>query len=211
MTTKFARGRGRPRGFDAEQGVAVAQSLFLARGYDAVGVADLTEALGINPPSFYAAYGSKAELFTRTLQRYTEVDGIPLEEILREGRSPSEALSALLEAAAVKYTAHPGSGGCLAIEGTRCNDGDARAAALRLTSAARNTIYRFVAARHPDDAELLADYTVTVMSGLSAMAREGHGPERVFRTAVLAGTAILGKLTCPLLATGQSNGCPPGR
>ncbi|TDK28817.1 TetR/AcrR family transcriptional regulator, partial [Rhizobium deserti] len=59
-TTKNIRPRGRPRRFDPDQGIAVAQRLFHARGYDAVSVADLTDALGINPPSLYSAYGSKA-------------------------------------------------------------------------------------------------------------------------------------------------------
>src|SRR6218665_82045 len=54
--------RKRRPAFDREQGVEIAQKLFHARGYDAVGAADLTAALGIVPPSLYAAYGSKAEL-----------------------------------------------------------------------------------------------------------------------------------------------------
>lgn len=49
--------RGRRRTVDAavaapDEAGAIAQQLCLARGYDAVGVADVTEALGINPPSF---------------------------------------------------------------------------------------------------------------------------------------------------------------
>lgn len=195
MTTKIARGRGRPRRFDPEEGVATAQRMFLAQGYDAVGVADLTEALGINPPSFYAAYGSKAELFKRALNRYSETDGVPLKEILQPGRPAVEVLSEILKDAAKKYTSNSGSGGCLAIEGTKCNDIDARAAALTLTSAARDTIYRFIAATHPDVAELMADYMVAVMSGLSAVAREGYDPARVIRIAALAATALAGKLT----------------
>lgn len=188
------RGRGRPRRFDPEEGVAIAQRMFLARGYDAVGVADLTEALGINPPSFYAAYGSKSELFKRALNRYSETDGVPLMAILKPGRPVAEALSEVLKDAAKKYTANSGSGGCLAIEGTKCNDIDARSAALTLTSAARDTICRFIAATHPDVAELTADYMVAVMSGLSALAREGYGSNRVIQIAELASTALIGKL-----------------
>ena len=53
------KARGRPRGFDFERALAVAQALFHDKGYDAVGVAELTEAIGINPPSFYAASGAR--------------------------------------------------------------------------------------------------------------------------------------------------------
>ena len=62
VTTNRSRTRGRPRKFDPEAAVATAQQLFHERGYDAVSVADVTDALGINPPSFYAAFGSKAGL-----------------------------------------------------------------------------------------------------------------------------------------------------
>lgn len=78
MTTKHSRTPGRPRQFDPEQAIETAQHLFHSRGYDAVSVADLTKAFGINPPSFYAAFGSKLGLYTRVLKRYRMTDAIPL-------------------------------------------------------------------------------------------------------------------------------------
>lgn len=193
MTTNFARSRGRPRRFNPEHGVVVAQKLFLSRGFDAVGVADLTKAMGINPPSFYAAYGSKAELFALALERYTQADGVPLDEILQAGKPPVEALSCLLKDAAKRYTANAGRG-CLAIEGARCNDVNASEAARRLTSAARDRIYRFLRETHPNEAHMIADYTIMVMSGLSAMAREGFTSKQVLQTAKIAATAYHGNL-----------------
>ncbi len=190
MNTKSPRPRGRPRRFDPEQAVATARRLFHERGYDAVGVADLTEVLGINPPSFYAAFGSKAGLYARTLCHYTATEGVPLAEILRPGRPVAEALAAVLEDAAARYAADPEAPGCLAIEGTRCNDRDARDAARALTEAAADTIRRFVAATDPERAERLTDYVVTVMIGLSTLARQGHGPDRLRGVAALAGTAL---------------------
>ena len=77
MTTEKARARGRPRRFDPEDAVATAQRLFHARGYDAVTVAEVTEALGINPPSFYAAFDSKAGLYARILDRYADAGAVP--------------------------------------------------------------------------------------------------------------------------------------
>ncbi|KMO28026.1 TetR family transcriptional regulator [Methylobacterium variabile] len=190
MPTKLARPRGRPRRFDPDQAIATAQCLFHARGYDAVSVADLTEALGINPPSFYAAFGSKAGLYARTLGHYTETKGVPLAELLRPSRPVAEALAAVLEEAARRYGADPSAAGCLAIEGTRCNDPAARDVARALTAAAEDTIRRFVAATHPEAAGRLSDYVVTMMVGLSTMAREGHGPERLLATARFAGLVL---------------------
>ncbi|MFC7552981.1 TetR/AcrR family transcriptional regulator [Pseudoroseomonas wenyumeiae] len=194
MTTKTPRPRGRPRRFDPEEAVATAQRLFHARGYDAVGVADITEALGINPPSFYAAFGSKAGLYARTLGRYTESEGVLLQEILRPGRPVAEALAAVLEEAARRYASDctkPGSAaGCLALEGARCNDPEAREAARALVAAAQDTIHRFVAATHPELAGQLTDYVVTLMAGLSSMARSGHDLDRLLATARLASVGI---------------------
>ena len=186
MTTNSPRGRGRPRRFDPDEGLATAQRLFHARGYDALGVADLTEALGISPPSFYAAYGSKAGLYARVLGRYAGTGAIPLADILRPGRPLVEALAALLEEAARRYGADPTAAGCMTIEGARCNDTEARAAARTLTSAGEDTIRRFVAGSRPDLADPLADYVVTVMTGLSTMAREGHDLDRLLATARFA-------------------------
>jgi len=168
----------------------VAQRLFHARGYDGVSVADLTDALGINPPSFYAAFGSKAGLYARVLKRYTGTDGVPLGEILQPGRPVAEALAAVLEEAARRYAGNPNGAGCLAIEGARCNDREAQEAARALTAASEETVRRFIAATHPEAAERLADYVVTVMNGLSTMARQGYGSDRLCSTAALAGTVI---------------------
>jgi TetR/AcrR family transcriptional repressor for divergent bdcA len=190
MTTNSPRPRGRPRRFDPDQAVATAQRLFHARGYDAVSVADLTAALGINPPSFYAAFGSKAGLYARILGRYNGADALPLTEILRPGRPLAEALAALLEEAARRYAADPAAAGCLVIEGARCNDPEARQAARALAATGEDAIRRFVAATHPEGAERLADYVLTVMTGLSTMAREGHGLDRLLATARLAGLAL---------------------
>jgi TetR/AcrR family transcriptional repressor for divergent bdcA len=111
--------------------------------------------------------------------------GVPLDEILKPGRPAAEALAAVLEEAARRYAADPNAAGCFTIEGP-----DARAAARALTSATEHTICRSVAAIHHDVAELTADYVVTVMTGLSAMAREGHGLDRLLGTASLAGTVF---------------------
>jgi len=190
MTTNISRGRGRPRRFDPEAGVATAQQLFHARGYDGVSVADVTEALGINPPSFYAAFGSKAGLYTRILDRWAETGAIPIADILRPDRPVAEALAAVLEEAARRYANDPTAAGCLVVEGTRSNDADARAAACAFNLAAEDMIRAYIAERHPDDAARITDFVSTTMTGLSAKARNGHGLDQLLATARLAGAAV---------------------
>lgn len=190
MDTKKPRARGRPRRFDLEEAVATAQHLFHARGYDGVSVTDVMEAVGINPPSFYAAFGSKAALYHRVLDRWAGTGAIPLTDILRPDRPVADALSALLEAAASRYAADPAATGCLVLEGTRCNDPDARQAALSFNSAGEAAIREYIAARHPEDAQRLADFVSTTMSGLSAKARNGHSLEQLLASARLASLAL---------------------
>jgi TetR/AcrR family transcriptional repressor for divergent bdcA len=191
VTKNITRPRGRPRRFDPDEAVATAQALFHAHGYDGVSVADVTEALGINPPSFYAAFGSKAGLYARVIDRYSRgADAIPLGDLLRSDRPVAECLAALLEQAARYYAPDLGSPGCLVIEGTRANDREAREASIALNLASERVIRDYIAERHPDDAERLADYVSTTMTGLSAKARNGHRLDQLLASARLAGLAL---------------------
>jgi Transcriptional regulator len=196
-STNKSRARGRPRRFDAQQAVATAQALFHEHGYDAVSVADVTTTLGINPPSFYAAFDSKAGLFARVLDRWSVTGAIPFAAILRDGRPVAEALAELLEEAARRYSADPGATGCLVIEGTRSNDPQARDAALACNRAAEEAIRAYVAARHPQDAERITDFVSTMMSGLSAKARTGHHLDQLLETARIASSALSLALAVP--------------
>lgn len=193
MTTNISRPRGRPRRFDAENAVGIAQQLFHAKGYDAVSVSDITTALGINPPSFYAAFGSKAKLYSRILDRYAVSGAIPLQEILRADRPLGESLAEVLIAAARAY-ADVEACGCMVLEGTRSNDTEARDAAYVFHVAAQETIRKFIAERHPEKADQLTDFICTTMAGLSASARHGQSLERLESTARIAGLALMESL-----------------
>lgn len=188
-TTETSRSRGRPRGFDPGAALTTAQQLFHAKGYDAVSVADLTKALHINPPSFYAAFGSKAALYSRILDRYAETGAIPLQQILRADRPVAESLAELLDFAARTY-ADPAASGCMVLEGTRSNEAQAREAACVFHVASQDVIRNFIAERHPAEADRLADFVCTTMAGLSASARHGQSLERLQSTAQLAGMAL---------------------
>ncbi|MDE1179970.1 TetR/AcrR family transcriptional regulator [Paraburkholderia sp.] len=187
-------GRGRPRAFDPEAALAVGQRLFHAAGYDGVGLSALTDALGIKPPSFYMAFGSKAAFFERILERYARTV-IPLAAVLQPGRPPGEALADLLERAARTYAQDPECTGCLALEAARGHGANESAVIARRTTAGRrDEIRAFIAVTHPERADVVTDLISTVMSGLSASAREGMGEARlveVARAAVESVDALL--------------------
>lgn len=62
--------RGRRRGFDEQQAIETAMDMFWKHGYEATSVSQLCAAIGINPPSLYAAFGSKARLFLDVVDYY---------------------------------------------------------------------------------------------------------------------------------------------
>jgi TetR/AcrR family transcriptional regulator, repressor for divergent bdcA len=197
MTTKIGRPRGRPRRFDAAEAVSTAQRLFHVRGYDAVSIAAVTDTLGINPPSFYAAYGSKAAFYEQVLAQYSRESGVPLDTLLRADRPVADCLAAVLLDAAQRYAADPEARGCMVLEGVGCDDPDARCAAAKLQQAAEAAIHQFVSQRHPAHADRVTDLVSTTMAGLSARARQGVSAERLTAVAMLAAEAIAQALVEP--------------
>jgi TetR/AcrR family transcriptional repressor for divergent bdcA len=190
MTTNKIPVRGRPRRFNPDEAIATAQRLFHEKGYDGLSVADLTQALGINPPSFYAAFGSKAGLYARILDRYADSGAIPLAQIFDVRRPLVASLSEVLLEAARRYAADASATGCIVLEGTRSNDAEARAAARGFHLAAQDFIRSRIAEHYPLEADRLADFVCTTMAGLSASARHGQSLERLLSTARLAGVAL---------------------
>ena len=67
--------RGRPRSFDRERALEQAIEVFWKKGFEGASIADLTEAMGINPPSLYAAFGDKENLFLQAVERYNAQRG----------------------------------------------------------------------------------------------------------------------------------------
>ncbi|MBK1793915.1 TetR/AcrR family transcriptional regulator [Devosia sp. WQ 349] len=197
-TTKKERSRGRPREFDRDEAVAKAQAVFHQRGYDAVNVAELGKVLEINPPSLYAAFGSKLGLYTDALHRYSQTQGVPFGALLEEAPSVGDGLGAILKSAAQHYADTHGVAGCMVLEGMHCSDVAARDAAQKMQAAARQTIADHLQQAVPSKAEQLTDFMTTTLAGLSASARNGHGLERLLATADMASQAVRSVLGEPV-------------
>lgn len=182
------------REFNREEGVAKAQALFHRHGFDGVGVAALTEALNINPPSLYAAYGSKLGLFERTLQRYVAEEALPLSDIFTEDRSLAEAIAQLFSVAAQQYSRDTSCPGCLVTEGARAADPEARAAALRIGQHMIDALRSAISVRSPNDADRLTDFVTTTLRGFSAAAYAGIDPDRLAAVARFSGELLAKEL-----------------
>lgn len=63
---------GRPINFDKDAALEAAMLLFWERGYEGTSMADLTQAMSLNPSSIYAAFGDKHALFELAVKRYME-------------------------------------------------------------------------------------------------------------------------------------------
>jgi TetR/AcrR family transcriptional repressor for divergent bdcA len=194
VVTKLSSARGRPREFDLETALDSGQRLFHAGGYENVGIAAITEALGIKPPSFYKAFGSKAAFFLRIIERYSS-SGLKLEEILVPERPPAEALAELLLRTAQAYARNPKLRGCLVLEAARgCDDDEVCKSARRAAELPREKIRTFVARSNPTSADLVTDYIASTMSGLSGSAREGMSKDRLVAVARAAAMGLEGLL-----------------
>jgi TetR/AcrR family transcriptional repressor of nem operon len=67
----------RQRGFDENKAVTTAARLFTQRGYEGTSVDDLVVGLGVHRGSLYRIFGSKLELFHRTLRTHVDEELLP--------------------------------------------------------------------------------------------------------------------------------------
>jgi AcrR family transcriptional regulator len=108
--------KGRPREFDTDDALDRALEVFWRKGYEGASLAELTEAMGINRPSLYAAFGNKEALFRRALDRYADGPAAYTREALNAATARQVAERLLLGAAdALTDPCHPP--GCLGVMG----------------------------------------------------------------------------------------------
>lgn len=170
-------------------------ALFHARGYDAVGVAELAAAIGVNPPSLYAAFGSKKGLFERVVERYAATTGGITVATLAEPGPVAEVVPRLLTRLVEVYSKPGGVRGCLVLDSTRnCGDPEVRGLTEAVRLQAREQLRRRIAEEYPEMAEALADYVVVTLAGLSAAARDGMAPEALQRVAAMAAGGFVAQL-----------------
>ena len=188
MSAKKSCGpRGRPRGFCPDQATETAMRLFAARGYDGVGVAELSEELGINPPSLYAAFGNKRGLFERALQLYADRFGGGLPDALNSQARLEDAVASVFHAAAEAYTADPDFVGCMVMESTKaCHDPDACAIVFQAQNSLRDLLLKRIERARAPEPEVLADFVIATLRGMSASARTGLGRERLQEIGAIA-------------------------
>ena len=125
--------RGRPRQFDRAAALQTALKLFLAHGYEGTSVADLGAAMGIAPPSLYAAFGSKEGLYREALQLYLEGRGRFVTRALQSKAPLKDQVRLILRGAAAAFTPPGGdTPGCMLSAGMQACSPDNSAVADHL-------------------------------------------------------------------------------
>src|ERR1700740_2721104 len=120
---KPAMPRGRPRSFDREAALERAIDVFWRHGYEATSVSDLTAAMGINPPSLYAAFGDKEKLFLEAVERYQQQRRQSLTKIFDAAPTAKEAVRRVLQEAARELAGSSHPRGCLLVmSDTNCSE-----------------------------------------------------------------------------------------
>lgn len=173
---------GRPRNFDMDAALDRALDVFWRKGYEGASIGDLTEAMGINPPSLYAAFGNKEELFRKALDRYTSVHGQCLREMLAKPRA-RDAIETLLLKTAESLTEKANPHGCLLVQGIAGagDHGQCIRDALAEKRAANERLIRERLKRAKAEGELpqsadpgaLARFVATVTHGMAVQAAGG--------------------------------------
>lgn len=182
--------RGRPREFCVEHALAQALRVFWEKGYEGTSLNDLTEAMGINRPSLYAAFGNKEELFRKALDLYEREKLTYIGQALEQSTARGVA-ETLLRGAVQNATSTEEPHGCLGvITSVACGEGSQsiRDEVLERGKVARRAlIERFERAKAEGDipahveVEGLTSLLYAVVQGICVQAGSGATREELDR------------------------------
>jgi AcrR family transcriptional regulator len=186
---------GRPREFDADKALHSAMEVFWRKGYEGTSLQDLTEAMGINRPSLYSAFGNKESLFRKAVDHYLDQSAPYVKRALAEPTARKIIERLLLGAAKMlSERCHPS--GCLMVQAALSCGNNSQAVRKDLMqrrlageSDIRQRLERAQAEgdlpAHLNPADL-ARFIATVTYGMSVQAASGARRSELVRVAELA-------------------------
>ncbi|WP_205995557.1 TetR/AcrR family transcriptional regulator [Pseudolabrys sp. FHR47] len=177
-----------------------ALDVFWRNGYEGTSISELTQAMGISPPSLYAAFGNKEKLFHTALDRYAEVRKQLWADLKKEptARAMMERLFNLV----IDFYATEGNPNCcmlVKLQTAECDTVLAEHLSAKRAESEAVLLERFAMAKAdgelPNDVEAkdLAGYFMTVLDGLSVRAAAGASREELQKVANLAMRSWPGK------------------
>ena len=177
---------GRPRTFDRDVAITQALHLFWENGYDATSLSQLKATIGggITAPSFYAAFGSKEQLFNEVMDHYLNSYGKVTDSLFDTTVPPREAIELTLRRSARMQCEADHPKGCLVALGamSACSQESKIISAPLAQARAQNReallacVERGIAlAQLPAEVDAIALATAfdRFLLGLSTLARDG--------------------------------------
>jgi AcrR family transcriptional regulator len=178
-----------------DQALDRALKVFWRRGYEGASLLDLTKAMGISRPSLYAAFGNKAALFRKAVERYVDGPAAHVHEALSEPTARA-AVERVFRGTIDLITDRRNPKGCFLVQGAlACGEtGDCMRREMdkrrdALVLALRERFERAVAEKdlppgtNPAD---LARFVATVLHGMSVQAAGGASRRDLEQVAKIA-------------------------
>lgn len=170
--------------------------VFWSKGYESTSLQDLLRATGLSKSSLYQAFGSKHELFSRCLAHYRETFAAGMAARLEGAESGWAFLREVLMSVAAEAGQRSPRRGCLLMNTATEFAGRDPQLAREVTLGTQRMLDLFEAAivraqresAIPADADVraLAQFFITTISGMRAMAKAGASRRQLEATVGIA-------------------------
>jgi AcrR family transcriptional regulator len=190
---------GRPRNFDAEHALDRALNVFWRKGFEGTSLPDLTEAMGINRPSLYAAFGNKESLFRKAVDRYEQRHAGRIQQALAEPDIRA-GIEKLLKGNVALFTDPENPRGCFIVQGAlACGEEADKLKQIMtkrragFTAALRKRFVQAIRTGELDpkaSADDLARYVAALSHGIAVQAADGVSKRELLRVVDVAIAAL---------------------
>ncbi len=192
---------GRPRNLPVDEALDRALLEFWARGYDRTSISDLSRALGVGPSSVYNAFGSKQELYRRSIERYTQTYTGFVETAAESDLDVVPSVRGLLRDAARVYASPETPPGCAIMQSAgaaTAEESEAAAITLEVKAVVEQKLKRMLERSSRShgtplsaSARVVAKYLIATLRGLSQLAIDGASEADLLRVADIAAEACV--------------------
>ncbi len=176
---------GRPRSFDEDIVMSQIMATFWERGFRNTSIDDLMAVTNLSRASLYTAFGDKAAMFLKALDRYVAGPFSPAWEILDDGGDPQKRLTDLVAHWEERLIGSKGRG-CLVVQtyiefahlsGPIAEGIQAIIRQLRL--GVQKTLTDLLPGRRQNEYVRVSDYVVSALFSMHASARARSLPQHI--------------------------------
>lgn len=193
--TDAIKRRGRPPAFNHDDALEKAMQTFWTFGYEGTSMGALIEAMDMNKPSIYAAFGNKEALFNKALDKYVSGPSAFVKKAIAEPTSYLVAKTFLTKAVEL-LTQHQSPRGCMIVQGALSCGPEAEMIQKKLIAYRANLEENFkkrfdLAKENRDLSEdtnttALAKYVATLHQGISIQASSGASKDALMEVIEIA-------------------------